>query len=115
MWDVDATQPASPVGQLPKGRRLEGMGVSALPCSVSRTLRVECAVCVSAVSYDRKAALPLRVESKLPACGRFRSEYSMRIGPTIGEPSPCDALGRLAARTRAEGTLSPSHPTSTTV
>src|SRR6266478_754945 len=115
MWDVDGTKLARPVGQLPKAQRLEGIGVLGLPSSMSRTVKVECAVFVSAVSYDRKAALPLRVESKLPASGRFRSEYSMRIGPTIGEPSPCDALGRLAARTRAEGTLSPSHPTSTTV
>src|SRR5882762_8058324 len=115
MWDVDGTKLARPVGQLPKAQRSEAIGVLRLPISVSRTVKVECTVFVSAVSYDMKAALPLRVESKLPASGRFRSEYSMRIGPTIGESSPFEALGRLAARTRAEGTLSPSHPTSTTV
>src|SRR6267154_3872933 len=115
MWDVDGTKLACPVGQLPKAQRSEEIGVLGLPSSVSRTVKVECAVFMSAVSYDMKAAFPLRVESKLPASGRFRSEYSMRIGPTIEEPSPFDALGRFAARTRDEGTTSPSQPTSTTV
>jgi hypothetical protein len=52
MLKVDGVKLAGPVGQVPKAQRLEGMVSLGLPSSVSRTVNNECAVFVSAVSYD---------------------------------------------------------------
>ena len=68
---------------------------------------------VSAVSYDLNAALPFRFDVKVPASGRLKSEYSMRMGPTIGEPFALLAMGRFAISLVDEGAISPSHPMST--
>src|SRR5436190_4283439 len=115
MLNVDGTRLACPVGHVPKAQRSEAIGILGLPRSLSRTVRVECEVFVSAVSYDLNAALPLSVDVKVPASGRLRSEYSMRIGPMIGDPSAFVAVGRLAARIADDGTRSPSQPASAIV
>src|SRR5215475_11116573 len=115
MSKVDAVKLACPVGQVPKAQRSGAIGVFGLPSSVSRTLNVAWAVFVSAVSYDLNAALPFRFVVKVPASGRLKSEYSMRIGPTIGDPSGFFAIGRFAISLVAVGAISPSHPMSTIV
>src|SRR5262245_24329965 len=114
MSNEDGTRLPGPVGQRPKAQRSGGMGIFG-PLTLSRTVNVAWAVFVSAVSYERKAGLPLRVSVKVPASGRLRSEYSTRIRPTIGLPSGWVAIGSRAARLTAVGTTSPSQPASTIV
>src|SRR6516164_8917801 len=107
MSKVVAVKLAWPVGHVPNAQRFEAIGVFGLPSSVSRTVNVACAMFVSAVSYDLNAGLPFRFVEKVPASGRLKSEYSMRIGPTIGEPSALLAMGRFAISLVAEGAISP--------
>src|SRR5262245_48600244 len=113
MSKVEPVKLACPVGQVPKAQRSGAIGVLALPRSVSRTVNVAWEVFVSAVSYDLNAALPFRFVVKVPASGRLKSEYSMRIGPTIGEPSAFLAMGKFAISLVGVGAISPSHPMST--
>jgi hypothetical protein len=85
------------------------------PFTVSRTVNVECAVFVSALSYEWNAALPSRFMVNVPVKGMVRSEYSMRIGPMIGLLSALVAIGSMATSLVAAGSTSPSHPASAIV
>src|SRR2546422_753786 len=114
MSKVDGTRLACPVGQRPNAQRSDAMSVLE-PFTVSRTVNVERVVFVSALSYERNAALPSRFIENVPARGMVRSEYSMRMRPTIGLPSLLVAIGRLATSLVGVGRTSPSHPASTIV
>src|SRR6266850_3709320 len=114
MSKVEGTRLACPVGQRPNAQRSDGMSILE-PFTVSRTVNVERAVFVSALSYERNAALPSRFIENVPAKGMVRSEYSTRINPTIGLPALLVAIGRLATSLVGVGSTSPSHPASTIV
>ena len=109
---VVGTRLASPVGHVPKAHRSDGMGTLG-PSTASRTVNVEWAVSVSAVSYERKLGLPSRVSVKVPACGMVRSEYSMRRAATIGVPSAFVATGKSGKSRLSPGATSPCQPAST--
>src|SRR6267142_6347253 len=97
MSKVEGTRLAAPDGQEPNAHRLEA--IAALGASTSsRTVKMACAVLVSAVSYERNPAVPSRFSVWVPESGRFRSEYSTLISPVIGLPSACRATGTLAPR-----------------
>src|SRR2546422_11599674 len=114
MSKVDGTRLACPVGQRPNAQRSDGMSILE-PFTGSRTVNVERAVFVSALSYERKAALPSRFIENVPAKGMVRSEDSTRINPRIGLPSLWVAIGRVATSLVGVGSTSPSHPASTIV
>src|ERR1700675_4711934 len=114
MSKLEGTRLACPVGQRPNAQRFDGMSTLE-PFTVSRTVNVERVVFVSAVSYERNAALPSRFIVNVPARGMVRPEYSPRISPTIGLPSLLVAIGRVATSLVGVGSTSPSHPASTIV
>ncbi len=103
-----------PPGQLPNAHRDEAIGVP-VPEIVSRTVSDECAVLVSAVSYERKPGSPSSVRVKVPAAGMVRSLYSIRTRSTMGLPSGCTGTGSTGKRRELPGATSPCHPASTTV
>src|SRR5712691_6152186 len=114
MSKVDGTRLARPVGHFPNAQWSDAIATLGESTS-SRTVSTECAVFASAVSYERNDAFPSRVSVYDPASGRFRSEYSTRIVPTMELPSGWYAAGRFAARLTCVWRTSPSHPASTIV
>src|SRR5258705_9499905 len=94
---VDGTRVAMPPGQLPNAHRDEAIGVP-VPEIVSRTVSDECAVFVSAVSYDRKPGSPSSVRVNLPAAGMARSLHSIRTRSAMGLPSGCTGPGSPATK-----------------
>src|SRR5437879_12257843 len=109
MSKVDGTRLACPVGQRPNAQRSDGISILE-PFTVSRTVNVERAVFVSALSYERNAAVPSRFIENVPAKGMERSEYSTRINPTIALPTLEVAIGRVATRLGGLGRPSPYTP-----
>src|SRR5216684_95344 len=101
-------------GQVPNAHRSAGT-VAFGPRTLSRTVSVEWAVFVLAVSYDVKLALPSRVSVNVPDRGIVRSEYSRCTGATIDVPSSRIAIGNEGIKRWLPGATSPCQPASTIV
>src|SRR5260370_30432646 len=86
MFVVSATSVARPPGQLPNAHRSAGIATLGAR-TPSRTVNVECAVLVSAVSDDRKFGLPPSLGGDVPRPGILPVRRLIRTGATIGLPA----------------------------
>src|SRR5262245_2454204 len=109
-----AARLAAPFGQVPNAHRSAGTAVRA-PLTLSRTVRLELLVFVSAAGYAAKFAAPSNGNVNVPLSGMVRSEYSIRMRATIGLPSALTATGNVGTSRLLPGTRSPSQPASTIV
>ena len=95
-----------PVGQLAKAHSSGGMSTLAA-LGLSRTVRLDRSVFVSAVSTSRNPALPLSGKVNPPPW------YSTRTLPTIGLPSVSRGTGSVGARRLLVRRALPCQPAST--